>query len=625
MCGIVGTASRNLKIDTKQLSIMRDTMCHRGPDDAGLWFEPEGGVGLAHRRLSIIDLSQAGHQPMTDINEQFWIVFNGEIYNYRRLREKLKSMNLRFRTNSDTEIILQAYKAWGENCLEKLNGMFAFALYDKLKKRLFIARDRTGQKPLFYYHSKDRLTFASELKALMADQALPRELDLESLNFYLAYGYIPGEMCILKGIHKLPPGHMMTYDVETDQLTIRQYWQLPTFTETKTTNTNELADRFQELLRDSVRLRLIADVPVGILLSGGIDSSLVTAMAVEVASKPIKTFTISFPGHDKYDERSYARLVASHFGTDHTELEMEPTSIDVLSDLAKQFDEPIADSSMVPTYLISRLIRQHATVALGGDGGDELFGGYPHHCWVQHQNRLRYFTPSPLRSLMFKAASKLLPAGFKGRNYILGCLSELPFSIAQINVYFDTMMRQRLLNPVWSEANSKQTSPEFYKAGLCVSTGTPLQMATSVDFLTYLPEDILVKVDRASMLTSLEIRSPYLDHRIIEFAFRQVPDKLRATINKRKILPCRLAKDLLPKQLDLKRKQGFTIPLHQWFKGSWGTYFEQILQETDSNLFDQNIIRQLIKYQRKGFSNSQRLFALVIFELWRSNYGIRYN
>lgn len=625
MCGIVGTASQNIKVDEKLLSIMRDTMCHRGPDDAGLWFDLKGRVGLAHRRLSIIDLSQAGHQPMTDINDQFSIVFNGEIYNYRRLREKLISMGLSFRTNSDTEIILQAYQAWGENCLERLNGMFAFALYDKSKKRLFIARDRTGQKPLFYYHSNGRLTFASELKALMADPAFPRELDLEALNFYLAYGYIPGNMCILKGVYKLPPGHMMTYNVETDQLMIRQYWRLPTFIETNATDVSELVSRFQELLRDSVRLRLIADVPVGILLSGGIDSSLVTAMAVEVASKPVKTFTISFPGHDKYDERPYARLVASHFGTDHTELEMEPTSIDVLSDLANQYDEPIADSSMVPTYLISRLIRQHATVALGGDGGDELFGGYPHHCWVQHQNRLRYFIPHPLRPLMYKAAGRLLPPGLKGRNYILGCLSELPYSIAQVNIYFDAGMRQRLLAPVWSKANLGQTSPESYKAALCDSTGTPLQMATSVDFLTYLPEDILVKVDRASMLTSLEIRSPYLDHRMIEFAFRQVPDNFKATLRKRKILPCLLAKSLLPKQLDLKRKQGFTMPLHQWFKGNWGTYFEQVLREADSSLFDQTVIRQLINYQRRGFLNSQRLFALVIFELWRRNYGIRYN
>lgn len=625
MCGIVGTASQKFKIDSKLLSIMRDTMRHRGPDDAGLWFDSKGCVGLAHRRLSIIDLSQSGHQPMTDINDQFCIVFNGEIYNYRRLRDKLISMDFRFRTNSDTEIILQAYQAWGENCLEKLNGMFAFALYDKSKKRLFIARDRTGQKPLFYYHSNGRLVFASELKALMADPAFPRELDLEALNFYLAYGYIPGNMCILKGVYKLPPGHMMTYNVETDQLMVRQYWRLPTFIETNTTDVSELVSRFQELLRDSVRLRLIADVPVGILLSGGIDSSLVTAMAVEVASKPVKTFTISFPGHDKYDERPYARLVASHFGTDHTELEMEPTSIDVLSDLAKQYDEPIADSSMVPTYLISRLIRQHATVALGGDGGDELFGGYPHHCWVQQQKHLRYFAPPSLRPLMCKAAGKLLPPGLKGRNYILGCLSELPYNIAQVNTYFDAGMRQRLLAPVWSKANLGQTSPESYKAALCDSTSTPLQMATSVDFLTYLPEDILVKVDRASMLTSLEIRSPYLDHRIIEFAFRQVPDNFRATLRKRKILPCRLAKSLLPKQLDLKRKQGFTMPLHQWFKGSWGTYFEQVLREADSSLFDQTVIRQLINYQRRGFLNSQRLFALVIFELWRRHYGIRYN
>jgi asparagine synthase (glutamine-hydrolysing) len=244
---------------------------------------------------------------------------------------------------------------------------------------------------------------------------------------------------------------------------------------------------------------------------------------------------------------------------------------------------------------------------------------------VQQQNYLRHFTPTPIRPLIFKTASKFLPTGLKGRNYILGCLSDLPCNIAQINIFFDSMMRRRLLNPVWSEANLEQTSPELYKAGLCVPTNTPLQLATSVDFLTYLPEDILVKVDRASMLTSLEIRSPYLDHRIIEFAFKQVPDNLRATLRQRKVLPRLLAKNLLPKQLDLKRKQGFTIPLHQWFKGRWGTYFEQVLREADRNLFDQTTISELLDYQRRGLLNSQRLFALVIFELWRRHYKIQFN
>jgi asparagine synthase (glutamine-hydrolysing) len=622
MCGIVGIASLNEIINKDLLISMRDSMTHRGPDDAGLWCDNQNQVGLAHRRLSIIDLSERGHQPMTDASGKYWIVFNGEIYNYRQLRKQLKEEGHHFKTASDTEVILAAYCQWGQNCLAYFNGMFAFALYDTTNDKLFVARDRAGQKPLFFYHTKGRFVFASELKAIMTDPSFERKLNPIALNFYLTYGYVPGEMCILKRVHKLPPGHSLTYYMNSDCLRIQRYWQLPAYADGAIADADELTEQIYDLLKDSVRMRLRADVPVGILLSGGVDSSLVTALASQVSADSVKTFTISFPGHGKYDESPHARIVAEHFGTEHIEMEVEPATIDLLPQLARQFDEPIADSSMIPTYLVSRLIRQHAKVALGGDGGDELFGGYQHHSWVQQQQCLRGFIPHQIAKMVSKGATKLMPHGMKGRNYILGCLSDLQHNIAQANIYFDSAMRQRLLAPVWPNANFAQNRPEAYKVALCRSNATPLQLSTSVDFVTYLPEDIMVKVDRASMLTSLEIRSPFLDHRIIEFAFNEIPDKLRATLWERKILVRKIAQQLLPPQLNLKRKQGFSIPLQEWFKGRVGNYFEQVLRQTDNHIFNQTVINKLIQNQHRGFLNSQRLFSLVIFELWRTFYKI---
>jgi asparagine synthase (glutamine-hydrolysing) len=312
MCGIVGLACESPVDRPALLETMRDTLRHRGPDDAGLWWAPDGRVGLAHQRLAVIDLSPGGRQPMLDSSSQLCITFNGEIYNYVELRRELETYGHRFVTASDTEVILESYRAWGIDCLSRLNGMFAFCLYDSVMRRLFLARDRAGEKPLFYYYTPGRLVFASELKALMMDPGFPRKLDLEALDYYLAYGYVPGEMCILKGVRKLGQAHAMTYELETDTLRDWRYWELPKQYWQADVSADELTDELERLLSDSVRRQLVADVPVGILLSGGIDSSLVTAMAARVSSRPVKTFTISFPGHDAYDEGPYAR--AGHGG-----------------------------------------------------------------------------------------------------------------------------------------------------------------------------------------------------------------------------------------------------------------------------------------------------------------------
>lgn len=594
-------------------------MFHRGPDSVGAWWSPDKVVALAHRRLAIIDLSPGGHQPMLDRSGQLAITFNGEIYNYLDLRRELETKGHSFHTASDTEVILEAYREWGTDCLSHFVGIFAFGLYDQPRRRLFLARDRAGEKPLFYWHSRGQLVFASELKAIMAHPEYERRLDLNAFQLYLAYGFVPEDYCILQGVKKLPQGHAALYDLEADTLRTCQYWKLPAPSLSKGATTEDLILELENALINSVRGQLIADVPVGILLSGGIDSSLVTAMVARVSSKPVRTFTITFPGYSAHDEAPYARQIAEHFSTQHTEFEASPASVDLLPKLAHQYDEPLADSSMVPTFLVSQLIRQDATVALGGDGGDELFGGYWHHSWVQQVDNRRRIIPESVLKLS-RSVVQHLPAGFKGRNYLLHEM-DIPLEIERATV-FDAASRDILLRPINSRRNSVKFSPEYSLSDFGYTAETPLQRATALDFHSYLVDDILVKVDRASMLTSLEVRAPWLDHRIIEFAFSRVPDHLRATASERKILPRLLAERVLPSTLDLTRKQGFSSPMSAWFRQGWGEYIENILTEAEPRLFNQQAIKRLIARQHKGYSNTERLFALTMFELWRRDYRI---
>lgn len=622
MCGIVGLAGQVPPEGRELLGAMGATLGHRGPDDAGEWWSPEGGVGLGHRRLAVIDLSPGGHQPMADASGQFVIVYNGEIYNFQDLRRELTARGHRFRTASDTEVILEAYRAWGLDCLRHFNGMFAFALYDRGQQRLFLARDRAGEKPLYFRRTPASFCFASELKALMADPACPRRLDLEALNFYLAYGYVPGDRCILQGVEKLPPAMGLTYELATGQLRQWRYWDLPEPDPGKRADPEQLAEEAATLLKDSVRLRLIADVPVGILLSGGLDSSLVTAMAAQVATGRVRTFTIAFPGHGPLDEGPYARLVAKHWGTEHTELVAERASVALLPELARQYDEPLGDHALVPTYLVTRLIRQHATVALGGDGGDELFGGYHHYNFLQRHAGLRRCLPGPLRGLVAGAAARFLPLGFKGRHHLMGLRGDPAWGIAHVNLFFDARSRRRLAPLLRDAGEEAALLPETYRATLCRRDHSLLQQATRADFRTTLADGYLVKVDRASMLNSLEVRAPFLDHRLVEFAFGRLPDELRATAEARKVLLQRLAGRLLPPSFDAGRKQGFTMPLATWFTGEWGTFMEGVLAEADPRLLDPGMVRQLIAGQRRGYANIDRLFLLTMLELWRREYQV---
>ncbi len=626
MCGIVGIVSQLPILNRDLLVTMRDTMIHRGPDNSGLWWSDDKRVGLGHRRLSILDLSPAGHQPMQDETGRLTIVFNGEIYNFLDLRKDLGAKGHKFRSTSDTEVILAAYNEWGTECLSHFNGMFAFGVYDGQQRRIFLARDRTGEKPLFYACRNGSLSFASELKAIMADPNFPRRIDPEALDCYLAFGYVPGDRCILQEVQKLPPAYALTFNVDSGTSRVWRYWQLPGEPQSQNglgkTNETELAEELESLLGDSVRRQLVADVPVGILLSGGVDSSLTTAMAQRSASR-VKTFTIRFPDHTEHDETEHARLVARYFGTEHIELEAESSTVELLPRLARQFDEPIVDSSMIPTYLVSKLVRQHCAVALGGDGGDELFGGYAHYdrlLWTKENLNWISFT---LRRGIAKAATAFLPLGFKGRNWLQVLGTDLFRKLPLVAYYFGQDERKNLLQSGLEPHGQRCPTAESIRDQRIPKHDDLLQRATRMDFENYLSEDILVKVDRAAMLNSLEVRAPWLDYRIIEFAFGKVPSHLKTTTSNRKILPKMLARKLLPKEFDIQRKQGFSIPLASWLHGrEWGNYFRQVLLESDGSLFDRRFVIRLLDGQARGRSNSERLFGLVMFELWRREYKV---
>jgi asparagine synthase (glutamine-hydrolysing) len=596
-------------------------MRHRGPDDAGEWWSTDGCVGLCHRRLAIIDLSPAGHQPMQDAGGEVCIVFNGEIYNFADLRRDLTAKGHAFRSDSDTEVILAAFREWGTKCLLHLNGMFAFAIYDGRNRELFMARDRAGEKPLYYALDQGAIRFASELKGLMADPAFPRRIDPEALDCYLAMGYVPGERCLLKGVKKLPPAHALLFDLESGCLRLWRYWQLPecnAMPEAGKADEDALLQELETLLEDSVRHRLVADVPVGVLLSGGVDSSLITAVAARAIPR-VKTFTIRFPGYGRYDETEHARRIARHFGTDHMELEAAESTVDLLPVLARQFDEPIADSSMIPTFLVSRLVRAHCTVGLGGDGGDELFGGYSHYNRMLRVQKALAQVPLYLRSPVARAAETILPVGLKGRNWLQGLGVDFKVGLPMVSSAYDAATRRLLMAregawPLVAEGVREQRIPRATDL---------LQRATRMDFGDYLAEDILVKVDRVSMLNSLEVRAPMLDYRLIEFAFGKVPPYLKATAVSRKVLLKKLSARVLPKDFDQNRKQGFSIPLGSWLQsGPWGRFFRETLLGSGNALFDRKMVVKLLDGAAKGRTNSERLFSLVLFELWRKEYGV---
>lgn len=616
MCGICGIikSDNGATVNLDVLKRMRDSLIHRGPDDAGIWLSCDKRVGLAHRRLSIIDLSEAGRQPMTNEDGKIRLVFNGEIYNFLEIKLLLEGKGHRFISQTDSEVVIHAYEEWGEKCLEYFNGMFAFLIYDCRKEDsplLFMARDRVGKKPLYCYQNGDEFCFASELKGIKAAAERTFEIDYEALNFYLALGYVPGDMCILKGVKKLPPAHAAFFDINERKLTKWCHWEVPfSDDDNEKYSADELTDELEYLLEDSVRLRMISDVPLGIFLSGGVDSSLVTAMAAKQTTTPVRTFTIAFPDAGKYDESKYAKIIADYFKTDHHVLNGKENMSDTIKQILPFIDEPIADSSFLPTYLVSKLTRRHVTVALGGDGGDELFGGYTHYRDALRDKKRLAYIPSAILKTMAGLAAKL-PAGVKGRNRIASLRGGYLEKSIWGNPYFDIDLRKRLLKPDVLDALGKDIdAPERFMLNLLTKGKNDIDKLTRLDFATYLPEDIMTKVDRASMANSLEVRAPWLDYRIIEFAFKKVPARLKVNSTDTRILQKRLSARLLPKELNLERKQGFSVPMDAWLRGDRGQQRFKAWSAQHNGLFNRKFIEGLMNGELKGRMNGARLWAV---------------
>lgn len=617
MCGIYGLSMRNGGVDATLLVRQRDLLAHRGPNDAGSWVSPDGQVGFAHRRLSILDLSAAGRQPMTSRDGRFTIVYNGEIYNYREIRAELEKAGRGFHTGTDTEVLLDAYTVWGEACLTRLNGMFAFAIHDAgdahAPATLFLARDRAGKKPLYYAFNGQQFEFASELKAI----SQRGRLSWDALNFYLALGYVPHDYCIVDGVKKLPPAHAARLDLSSFAFRVWRYWTLPANRPEPGVEGEALADEAGKLIEDATRLRLEADVPVGVLLSGGLDSSLVVAAAARVSSTPVQTFTITLPG-SPLDESAHARQVARHFGTEHHELALGGAGLDALADIAPFIDEPIADSSLIPTFLVSRLTRQHVTVALGGDGGDELFGGYGDYtASLADQQRLGGI-PRFAMTLAADIASRL-PAGVRGRNRIASLKGGPLQQMIWGRPYFDVVLRRRILSPeVLENLGARLDAPERYLLGLYETGTDAVDRMTRTHFGSILPDDFLVKVDRMSMAVSLEMRAPLLDHRLVEFAFGRIPSEWKVKGHETRWVQKILASRWLPPELDVQRKQGFSIPFEAWLRAAG----DKGLAEYFSHLpecVDRGELQRLIKGLEQGRSNGARLFALMLLSISARN------
>jgi asparagine synthase (glutamine-hydrolysing) len=622
MCGICGILNHktHAPVDIDLLRRMRDAMIHRGPDDSGLHVDNKIGLGLGFRRLSIIDLTSAGHQPMSNAAERVWLVFNGEIYNFKEIRKELEQKGYTFRSRTDSEVIIHSYDEWGTDCIHKFNGMFAFAIYDGINKKLFLARDRAGQKPLYYARYKGRFSFSSELKALLQDPDLSREIDIHALNYYLTFGYIGGSRCIFKHVKKLPPAHAMIIDMTTGKEKIWHYWDPPPPT-SENIPEMDILEELRSLLKDAIRLRMVSDVPLGAFLSGGLDSSLIVALMSKLSDSPVKAFSVGFD-EGKYNELPYARIIAKRFPIEHHEIIVKPDAFSILEKLVCHFDEPFADSSMVPTYYLSKFTKEYVTVALSGDGGDELFGGYSQYLGTMGNYYASKIIPYFIRKQIADIADSF-PETLVGKRQLLR-LKYDPFGafIDRVShLYFKSHMRKLLLNnDLLSTLNNAFLEPEeSHNAYLTRSKRDFINTMTYTDFKTYLPDDILVKVDRVSMLNSLEVRSPFLDYRISDFSFKYIRGNQKVKRTVRKYMLKKLAMGVLPQELDINRKWGFAIPVSEWFRGSLSSVLQDRVLPNKNGLFNKNYIEKLLKEHKLGVNHRGRLFTLLAFSIWHDN------
>ena len=664
MCGIAGISWSNPHRlpEFDEIRRMVNVLAHRGPDDSGLYHSDvglladfdsayesgtpqnwpgrgvapnpsSGGVVLGHRRLSIIDLG-GGHQPLSNEDGSVWVAFNGEIYNYRELRDELIACGHEFQTDSDTEVIVHLYEERGDHFVDYLRGMFALAVWEKPRRRLVLARDRIGQKPLFYRLASGRLDFASELKSLLQLADAPRELDLTAVDDYLTYQYVPHPQSILKGYSKLPPGHLAVF--ENGQLETRRYWHAPFEIEADRRESSghapsqsEVRTNLRSQLTEAVRLRMRSDVPLGAFLSGGIDSTIIVGLMQELAEQPVHTFSIGFPVA-KFDERSFAREASQHLGTIHHEQVVEPSALSILPKLVWHYDEPFADSSAIPTMYLSEMTRQHVTVALSGDGGDELFAGYDRYKAVHLGTRFDWL-PSCLKKAIASRLWQRLPASVEQTSFrrrlkrLLEALGDEPVSryLRWVSI-FDESRRSSLFSEDATQQLTGHRAAKFLEScySACPSRDFVTQ-TTCADVLSYLPCDILTKVDIASMAVGLECRSPFLDHRVAEAAaVMPIELKLRGRQGKRILIET--FRDLLPPSIQKRPKMGFGVPLDHWFRDELKPLLHDVLlgeRALNRGLFRPDAVRNLVaEHSARKWDHSARLWSLLVLELWQQTW-----
>ncbi|HXY37784.1 MAG TPA: asparagine synthase (glutamine-hydrolyzing) [Planctomycetaceae bacterium] len=656
MCGITGVAWTG---DAEPVALdvvwrMTNVLAHRGPDDSAVYHSAAGrtfsrhdsppdrfaasrtpGAALGFRRLAIIDLV-TGQQPLANEDETVWIAFNGEIYNYCELRPDLEKRGHRFRTHSDTETIVHLYEEYGPKCVERLRGMFAIAIWDERRQQLFLARDRLGKKPLFYRLERDRLLFGSELKALLQFPGVPREVDPAALDAYLTYQYVPHPECILRGYHKLPPGHWAIY--EKGQLQVERYWAPPFADVPNVTNGKRIhrlkpyeswKDELRETLTEAVRLRLRSDVPLGAFLSGGIDSTIISGLMQQLSQQPIHTFSIGFPVK-RFDETSYAREAAKFLGTQHHEQVVEPHALSILPKLIWHYDEPFADSSAIPTMYLSEMTRREVTVALSGDGGDELFCGYDRYRAVRIAERTDRL-PGWMKRFLSAPLWQRLPSSVEQKSFrrrlkrLLAELSKPPERryLRWINI-FDDGRRRALYTDELAEQLGTVDSADFLLDAYGQCPGRDfITRTTCADVLTYLPCDILTKVDIASMAYGLEARCPFLDTEVAELAAR-MPIEFKQTSGGGKRILIDTFRDLLPPSIQTRSKMGFGVPLDHWFRGELRPLLFDTLLDSRSlsrGYFRSDSVCRLIEeHDAQRWDHSYRLWALLVFELWQRTY-----
>ena len=628
MCGICGIIDYKGGVANEAtVRAMSDKMLHRGPDDSGMYINKNSipHIGLGHRRLSIIDLSEFGRQPMTNENKDIWVVLNGEVYNYKTLRTELEARGHKFTSHTDTETVIHLYEEYGEDLLKYMRGMFAFALWDGKKKILIAARDRAGQKPLLYSKNENGFIFSSEFASLLSSKLISKEVNREAIHQYLTFGYIPPPWTIYKNVFKLPPAHMLI--LKDNKITVRPYWKLD-YSKKVNISLEEASSETLRLLEESVRLRLHSDVPLGAFLSGGIDSSTIVALMSKASSKKVKTFSIGFEEKD-YDELKYARQIAKRYGTEHNEFIVKPDAIKILPELVERYGEPYADSSCIPTYYVSRETRKYVTVALNGDGGDEFFAGYERY-QAMLASEIYHKMPGVLKS-MIKGSINALPDSANSKNTLRRIKKffegvDFPLDrryLRWISVFSDSMKNSIYTENFKSKFTKKNPVEWFSPYINNPQVKDLLDKVLMTDVHTYLPNDLLVKVDITSMATSLEARSPFLDHKFMEFVASLPADYKMRNFTKKYILK-EIAKELIPSSNIYRKKMGFGVPVGSWFRNELKEFLVGTLlseRALKRGYFKPEAIKDMVEKHISGKRDYMMpLWALLMLELWHKRF-----